>query len=110
MIEELQKVLSKHPELIKKQYQNDDDPLYGHCYVASEVYYHLKGCSEGYKPYCLKVENGTHWFLMNKNTNKIIDITKGNRLYDYDSAKHVPFMTKQPSKRAYVIIKELMGL
>lgn len=111
MIEEIQEALLKHPELIKQQYRDlSGDPLYGHCYVGCEVYYHLKGKEEGYIPHCMRLGGGTHWFLKHKETGSIIDIIKPHLPYEYTKGKRVPFLSVNPSKRAKVIIKELMGL
>ena len=108
MINEIKKSLINHPELIKKKYRDKDRPLFGHCYTASEVYYHLEGKEKGYKPYCMEIEEGTHWFLRNPETGDIIDITCGRNEYDYTTARPVPFMTKEPSKRAKIIMKEIV--
>lgn len=107
MIREIQKALFNHPEFIEAQYRIGDNPLFGHCYVASEVYYHLYGKENGFVPYCLSIELGTHWFLKNKNTDEIIDITCAGTRYDYSKARRIPFRTKNPSKRAMIIIKEM---
>lgn len=107
MIEQIQEALIKHPELIKSQYRWDDSPLAGHCYVASEVYYYLHGKEEGFIPHCMKIAGGTHWFLRHKNTGEILDLTKSYLLYEYNTGRHVPFLSKEPSRRAKIIFKEM---
>jgi hypothetical protein len=111
MIEQIQEALIKHPELIKQEHRDlSGDPLYGHCYVGCEVYYHLRGKEQGYVPYCMRiVGNVTHWFLRHKITGSIIDIIKPHLPYEYTKGYHVPFLSVNPSKRAQVIFKE-MGL
>jgi hypothetical protein len=107
LIKKIKELLIKHPELIKEQYRDKNRPLFGHCYTASEVYYHLKGKIDGYIPYCMEIEEGTHWFLKNLKTNDIIDLTCGKIQYDYSNSRPVPFMTKEPSKRAKIILREM---
>jgi hypothetical protein len=111
MIEQIQEALIKHPELIKQEHRDlSGDPLYGHCYVGCEVYYHLRGKEQGYVPYCMRiVGNVTHWFLKHRTTGSIIDIIKPHLPYEYTKGYHVPFLSVNPSKRAQVIFKE-MGL
>lgn len=107
MIEKIKQLLINHPELVKKQYRNKSRPLFGHCYTASEVYYHLKGKEEGFVPHCMKIEEGTHWFLKNLATNEVIDLTCGKIKYDYNKSRRHSFMTKEPSKRTKIILQEL---
>lgn len=98
------------PKFLKLKTKNDDK-TFGHCYLATEVAYHLLGKNKGYKPYVMRVENGkyTHWFLKN-DKGKIIDPTlaqyKG-KTPKYSEAKCIGFLTKQPSKRAKVLIKRI---
>jgi hypothetical protein len=64
----------------------------GFCYLASELYYHLDGKSKKWwfkeitspdnLPY-----NGKHFFLQNKETGEILDITKDQ----YDSNIIIPY-------------------
>lgn len=59
-----------------------DHPLGGHCYVASEAYYHLLNDREAWRPESIAVEwdkNGihgsmTHWFLRH-DSGKVVDLT-----------------------------------
>ena len=62
-IEKIQDSLT--PDLLKKEYknQNKDNPLFGHCYAATEFLFHLMG-SKKVKPCCGKDEKGIiHWWL-----------------------------------------------
>lgn len=104
---EIKKLLIEHPELVKKKYRDKSRPLFGHCYTASEIYFHLRGKEDGYCSYCMEIPEGTHWFLKNPKTNDIIDLTCGREEYDYSKSRPVPFMTKQPSKRAKIIIEKI---
>ena len=77
----------------------------GHCYVASEALYHLSGGNNsGLKPMNIKHEGSSHWFLLDGN--KVIDITADQfkTKPDYSKARGRGFLTKQPSKRASILI------
>jgi hypothetical protein len=95
------------PDLLKKEYReiNKTNPMYGHCYVASEVFYHLS--ENKYRSKILKVGDITHWFLVDNN--KIIDITKDqfNFELDYNKSRNCAFLTKEPSLRAQKLINKI---
>ena len=105
--EKIKKLLINHPELIKEKYRDSSRPLFGHCYTATEVYYHAIGKADGFVPHCMQIPEGTHWFLKNPVTEEIIDLTCGNIKYDYSQSRHVPFQTRRPSKRAQFILDQL---
>jgi len=103
-------------DLLKPQYRerNRENSLWGHCYVASEVFYHLSGGeNSAYSPYRMKVEvfglATSHWFLKDEETQEIIDITAGQYDFevDYTKAKRCSFLTKKPSKRAETVINRM---
>lgn len=117
LIEKIKKSLT--PDLLKDEFwreRNRLEPMAGHCYVASEAYYHL--CGQRCKPYVISgIEVGrfktriSHWFLRCKG-GEIIDITASQfpSLPPYDKAKGCGFLTKQPSKRAQVVIERVKAL
>ena len=78
----------------------------GHCYVASEAYYHIVGKEDGYRPYQMEVSGVSHWWL--RRGSEIIDITAGQFdhgvNYWHESARCRGFLTKEPSKRARMLI------
>lgn len=50
------------PELLKPEYRDHPRPYAGHCYVASEAYFHLMGGSAaGYKSVRFGHEDSPHW-------------------------------------------------
>jgi cytidine deaminase len=108
VIRTIQSVLT--PDLLKKRYRNvpRKNKLSGHCYAASEAYYHMRGGAEsGFVPMVLRLTGGgTHWFLQHVNTGKIVDITARQfpKRVNYAAAKACGFLTKKPSKRASTII------
>ncbi len=108
-MEELQSIIIQclSPDLLKKEFRNQKHPLAGHCYVASEAYYHLS--SENLTPQYLYHENQPHWYLKRAD-GKIIDLTaeQFQTRPDYSLGRSLGFLTKQPSKRAKILIGRVM--
>jgi hypothetical protein len=100
-------------DLLKNKYklQKNKNKFTGHCYIATETLYYLLNDEEKYKytPAILHVNNATHWFLKNKFTNEIIDITKEQFDFelDYSKSKNCSFLTKFPSKRTLILINRI---
>ena len=97
-------------DLLKKEYKNipNRNKFTGHCYVASETFYHLS--DKNLKVYHIKHENTTHWFLKDDNNN-IIDITKDQfkTTVPYQNATRGFFLTKTPSKRSLKLIDKVIN-
>jgi hypothetical protein len=97
-------------DLLKKEYRTilNKNKFTGHCYVASETYYHLS--EEKLNVYYIKHENSTHWFLKD-DKNNIIDITKEQfkTPVPYNQAKRGFFLTKTPSKRSLKLIQKVIN-
>lgn len=103
------------PDLLKKQFreENKSNPMYGHCYVASEALFHLLGKEySDYKPYCGKGESGVnHWWLQNSKGD-ILDPT-ADQYYSvgkkppYEKGRRKAFLTNFPSKRAVILIERV---
>lgn len=111
IIEAIQQHLS--PELLLPKYRQIDGvhPLAGHCYVASEAFYHLAGGKRaGLKPMQINHEDVSHWFIQDDYIQdkilKVIDITAAQfqKPVSYDQAVGRGFLTKNPSKRAQKLI------
>ena len=103
-------------DLLRPKYKKAGMPKsYGHCYVASEVLYHLWAKDKGYKPYCARdEEDNVHWWLMN-NTGDILDPTVSQ--YEerdleppYSKGRCCGFLTKGPSKRALIVLNRNKGV
>lgn len=107
-------------ELLQKKYRgkNLKNPLFGHCYVASEALYHLiRSLSFNdhlleYKP-CRgrDSDNITHWWLQD-NEGKILDptaeqYTSQSKVPPYHKGLRGPFLTRIPSKRALIVIERV---
>lgn len=125
-IEELERRIAKalggRDDLLKNpQFAEMAHPLAGHCYVASEVLFHLTG---GYdRWYVCRAEVGihtalgylpvTHWYLEDRETGDYVDVT-GKQFTGFDvdiaarraAGTRTGFMTKEPSKRAQTILRE----
>jgi hypothetical protein len=97
-------------DLLKKEYINiiNKNKYTGHCYVASETYYHLS--NEKLKVYHIKHEKSTHWFLKTEK-NEIIDLTykQFKTPVIYENAKRGFFLTKEPSKRSKTLINRILN-
>lgn len=110
MIEELQKILSESPHLLKPVYRQRVEagahPLTGHCYVACEVLYYLS--EEELVPCRLRVFGGVHWYLR-KVDGTVVDPTVDQ--FDvppnYGEGRGGGFLTREPSKRARTVINML---
>ena len=98
-------------DLRRRPWQGSPDPFAGHCYVASEALYHLLGGLTGpWKPMFLRVGRTPHWFLKNKVTGEILDVTVdqfGKSVLPYRAAIGRGFLTKRPSRRAQDLINRL---
>ena len=111
LIESIQDNLSD--DLLKPIYKDipKKHKFYGHCYVASETFYHLT--KRTYKVYQNKDSNNiSHWWLADDEDN-IIDITKEQYtdfgvLPPYKNGKRKGFLTKSPSKRSQKLMKTIM--
>jgi len=95
-------------DLLKKEYRSipDKNKFTGHCYVASETYYHLS--NDDLKVYHIRHENSVHWFLKDIDNN-VIDITKEQfkTSVPYEKARRGFFLTKTPSKRSLKLINRI---
>jgi hypothetical protein len=107
MIEKIQSALT--PDLLKPRFRGNANPLYGHCYAATEALYHLWGKERGYRPYRAKDSAGvTHWWL--EKDGAVVDPTAGQ--YAEGEAPYAKgvcggFLTRGPSRRARTIMERV---
>ncbi len=107
----LQNVASATPFLLKPQYRRlieaGAHPLTGHCYVVSEVAYHLLGGRASvYVPECVSLNSGgCHWYLRNTETREFLDLTEDqfDGVAIWHGGRRRAFLTEQPSKRAVMM-------
>lgn len=107
LVEDVQSCLTD--DLRKPKYQGHENPMTGHCYVASEALYHtLGGKDAGWKPMFIRHEGEPHWFIQNEQ-GIILDPTASqfSTPVPYEDAKGMGFLTRQPSKRAQVLLERL---
>jgi hypothetical protein len=112
-IQETMKSIKKHlsPDLLKPEYRGNDNPYYGHCYVATEALYHLLGGEKsGLYPVRARDDKGVvHWWLEDDDGN-IYDPTREQYAFSnppYDKGKRGGFLTKTPSKRTSKLISRI---
>lgn len=98
------------PDLLRKEFRGNSCPVAGHCYVTAETAYHLFAKPLGYKPCQIKHEGVSHWFLRNKQGD-ILDLTaeQFETPVPYEKAISKGFLTKQPSKRAQILMQRVLG-
>lgn len=108
MIGYIDAALRQSDDLRKTRYRDNPNYLAGHCYVASEALYHVCGGKDSeFTPQVICMGEGSHWFLRNKHTGEIVDITAGqfNEPLDYSDARGCGFLTAEPSKRCQELIE-----
>ena len=102
------------PDMLRPEYRelNENNPMYGHCYVAAEALFHLLGgIDSDWRPMCGKDDNEiTHWWLRN-DAGEISDPTAEQYTSlglspPYENGRRCGFMTgyNHPSRRARIII------
>lgn len=102
------------PDLLKPAYRQRAQGKhrhYGHCYVASEAYFHIRGgMASQWRPMVVRHEGSTHWFLHNRATGRKVDLTKAQFLtaVPYSEARYCGFLTGKPSKRTRQLIERVL--
>lgn len=106
LIEIIQKHLT--PDLLHKNWKSQKHPLQGHCYVATETLYYFIPNKQDYKIMCAPCPGGSHWYLQDRKSGEILDCTKEQfENPPYELGKGKGFLTKEPSKRAKILIKRI---
>ena len=111
LIKQIKSLLS--PAMLKREYRdkNKDNPMFGHCYVATEALFYCLGDSN-FKPMRGRDSNGiVHWWLMNTLSGEILDATSEQYTSvglnpPYESGRGGGFLTKFPSKRCLMVIQK----
>ncbi len=97
-------------DLRTKKYRGNPNRIAGHCYVASEVLFHiLGGWLVGWSAQVVRHEGDTHWYLKNRDTGRILDATADQFTtpVDYTKGRGCGFLTVRPSKRAQIVMERL---
>jgi hypothetical protein len=108
LMSDIRGVLS--PDLLKKEYHSENaiNPMFGHCYVATEALYYLLNDPVRYRP----ARDIVHWWLVDLYENRIWDATKDQYLSvgkvpPYQNGKRSGFLTNFPSKRCKIVLNRL---
>jgi hypothetical protein len=93
-------------DLRRAPWRGSPDPLAGHCYVACEAVYHASG--QRLRPTFVRHEGAPHWYLRTDD-GQVIDPTAGQfkTPVPYDLGRGKGFLTRQPSKRAAVVLARI---
>jgi len=100
-------------DLRQPKYRGNPDPLAGHCYIVAEALYH-RALALGYpaKAYFIRHEGEPHWFVRVTHPDLgeyTFDPTQGQFAtpVPHEQAKGKGFLTKQPSKRARILMERV---
>ena len=99
------------PDLLEPEYRRKVEagahPMTGHCYVASEALWHLKGGERsGLTPMQLTHEGASHWYLQGPRGG-VVDLTaeQFRGAVPHERAQPRAFLGPTPSKRARTVIR-----
>jgi hypothetical protein len=105
------------PDLLKPSYreENKKNPTFGHCYVASEVLFHLieADIPGRFSPWIGKDDQGiNHWWLVDNEDGSIVDPTADQyisqgKIPPYEHGRKFSFLTKNPSRRAKIVMERI---
>lgn len=117
LIEKIQKSLT--PDLLKKPYRdrNANNPMFGHCYVATEALYHM---TKDEYPGRFTIFHGkdpegiVHWWLHDNVNTTIVDPTSDQYYSEgktppYEKSRRGSFLTNEPSKRAVILMERVQN-
>jgi hypothetical protein len=100
-------------DLRRAPWKGSPDPLAGHCYVVAEALYH-RALDLGYeaKPYFIRHEGAPHWFVRVNHPDLgwyTFDPTQSQFAtpVPHEQAKGKGFLTKEPSRRARVVMERM---
>lgn len=99
--------LIRSNDLRKPPWRDDPNPIKGHCYLASEAFYHLT--NKIWKPMFIRHEGSPHWFLKHRVRGEILDLTSDQfkTKVPYEEGIGKGFLTKKPSKRCQTLLKRI---
>ena len=65
------------PEMVSKKYreENSTNPMFGHCYHASQALFHLMDTNVLEQRTAIDYHDEAHWWLVDNSTDKVYDIT-----------------------------------
>lgn len=101
----IQAIESNLTDDLKKKEFRGGHPMAGHCYVASEVLFHL--LEKNAQPMQMRHEGVSHWWL--DVDGEVVDITAAQfrTTPNYKQGRRRSFFTKEPSKRAVKLMTRI---
>jgi hypothetical protein len=109
--------ISAHPSLLKTEYRGHPNPFAGHCYTASEVFFHADGAWDSdFRPCRLKLKSAygsipagtSHWWLEDS-AGGVLDLTaeQFSSPFPYRLGQKGGFLTRQPCQRSQILLARL---
>lgn len=96
---------------VRKEKPDDAPPLWGHCYVASEAYYHVKKDKRDLTPMTIDMDGTTHWYLRDNETGKYIDLTESQFdepvPHEEGRGRGFPVPGEEPSNRTMELFEDM---
>jgi len=109
----LRQLIRKHltDDLRKAPWKGSKNKFAGHCYVASEAWYHLKGGkAAGLKPVALRHEGASHWWIRHSDGVDVdLTVEQFNTPVPYEQGRGCGFLTRRPSQRAQILIDRVQA-
>ena len=121
--EEIESVMQKIadnlvPSMVTKKYrkENESNPMFGHCYHSSQALYYLMNTDRLEQMSAVDYHNCSHWWLRDKITNEIFDITSDqyysiDQVPPYDIGKKKPWYgwKQRPHQRTLDLMIKVLG-
>ena len=106
------------PDMVTKKYreENAGNPMFGHCYHSSQALYYLMNTDRLEQMSAVDYHNCSHWWLRDKITNEIFDITSDqyysiDQVPPYDIGKKKPWYgwKQRPHQRTLDLMIKVLG-
>ena len=99
----------------RRQHEAGCDSMTGHCFVATNAFWHLTGGLRGrYRPLQVRVEGESHWFLVD-DEGRVVDLTASQfaSRVPYEDGRRVgmraqPSGDERPTERAQAVIDRVL--
>ena len=119
-IESIMKSIANNltPEMVTKKYreENSSNPMFGHCYHSSQALFHLMDTDVLEQRTAIDYHGCSHWWLADKTTEKIYDITADQyyhvgQIPPYVDGKKKPWYgwKQRPHQRTLDLMVKVLG-
>ena len=119
-IESIMKSIANNltPEMVTKKYRekNSSNPMFGHCYHSSQALFHLMDTDVLEQRTAIDYHGCSHWWLADKTTEKIYDITADQYYHvgqtpPYVDGKKKPWYgwKQRPHQRTLDLMVKVLG-